>query len=195
MRWKTAAFISSSSLLIVILWLFTSRHFGFRLQAFDSTTFLTQVQQLKQLVTVRYHMQRVVGMREPKLPVGEESILLIVEGEVDAGLDLSKITPDDIAVGNDRSVTLTFPAAQIVAAFIDEKGTRVWDRRITWWTPWVPYNPDLEHRARLEAIADLRKAALDGHILDEARKSAETALRDFCNAVGLKARFRSRSLD
>jgi hypothetical protein len=190
------AVISSSALVIVLLWILTPRHFEwFGRRPFEATTFVNQVQQLKELVAVKYRMQRVVGLRESKLPLGEESILLIVEGEVDAGVDLGKLRAQDVAIKRDRNVTVTLPPAEVFKTFIDEKGTKVWDRRITWWTPWVPYNPDLEHQARLQAISDFRQAALDAHVLPQAQKNAETALRDFCNAVGLKAEFKTRSLD
>ena len=136
-----------------------------------------------------------VGLREPKTPFGEESILLMVQGEALAGVDLAAVEARDVTYTGVRSVVLTIPRAKLFQCFLDEKQTKVWDRRITWWTPWVPYDPDLEHKARLQAIGDLRAAALKMGILDQAQKNAEAAIRELLGALGLKAALKTRSLD
>ena len=68
-------------------------------------------------------------------------------------------------------MTLRLPPAKLFHVFLDEKQTKVWDRHITWWTPWVPFDPDLEHKARLTAQEDVRAAALKMGILDEAHRT------------------------
>jgi len=45
---------------------------------------LSRVQQLNRLTTVRYTIQKVVGLTDQKYPVGSESILLIMQANVDA---------------------------------------------------------------------------------------------------------------
>ncbi len=197
MRWKLAALASSFALLALLAGLFISGLLrgAFGLHRFDSASVVTQVKQLRQLVTVRYSIQRVVGLREPKIPFGEESVLLMVEGEVLAGVDLDRLTTHDIEYANDRTATITLPAARVFNSFLDEKQTKVWDRQITWWTPWVPYDPDLEHKARLQAIDDVRKAALSMGILDQAQKNAQAAIREFLAAFQVQAKFKTRSLD
>ena len=162
---------------------------------FAPDTVITQVQRLSQLVTVRYRIQRVVGETEEKEPVGEESILLMVEGEVQAGFDLQHLTSADVTAGSNGALALTLPPPSIVSASIDENKTKVWDRHITWWTPWVPYDPDLEHKARLKAIEDIRKAALDMGILEQARTGARTALQDLFGALGWRVDVKVRGLD
>ena len=69
---------------------------------------------------------------------------------------------------------------------IDDTQTRVWDREITWWTPWVPYNQDLERQARLKARETIEHAAIEGGILKQARQNAETAIRGLLETLGLK---------
>ncbi len=168
---------------------------GESLRRFTPDTVITQVQKLSQLVTVRYRIQRVVGMTEAKQPVGEESILLMVEGEVQAGVDLQHLTPADVNAGPGGALTLTVPPASILSASLDERKTKVWDRHITWWTPWVPYDPDLEHKARLQAAQDIRKAALEMGILDQAQNNARTALQDLFGTLGWKVNIKVRGLD
>jgi hypothetical protein len=70
---------------------------------------------------------------------------------------------------------------------IDDKETKVWDRQITWWTPWVPFNPDLERQARLVARDTIQQAALDMGILDQARRNAEAAIRSLLDTLGVKS--------
>lgn len=161
----------------------------------DSASVVTQVKHLKQLVTVKYSIERVVGLREPKIPFGEESILLMVQGDVLAGVDLERISSRDIQFSGDGAATIALPPARILQAFLNEKQTKVWDRRITWWTPWVAYDPDLEHKARLQALEDVTKAALTMGILTQAQSGAELAIRDVLGVFHVQARFRARSLD
>ena len=78
---------------------------------------------------------------------------------------------------------------------IDDKQTKVWDRSITWWTPWVPYDPDLEHKARMQALDDVRSAALQMGILDQAQTNAEASIRDFLAALQISTTFKKRPLD
>lgn len=155
--------------------------------AMDPPAVLAQVRQLNQLATVRYTLQKVVGLKEQKLPVGEESILLVIQATVTAGIDLSGLQPNAIAVRNDGGVIVRLPAPQILLVAVDEKETKVWDRQKTWWTPWVPYSPDLEGRARSAGLEAVKKAALDMGILREAERNAETSLRGLLGLAGFRS--------
>ena len=99
---------------------------------------LTQVRQLNQLASVKYTVQKVVAIREQKQPVGSESILLILQASVEAGVDLAALRPEDVSVGPDGGMVIRLPHAQILHISVDEKETKVWDRQKTWWTPWIP---------------------------------------------------------
>jgi hypothetical protein len=130
-------------------------------------------------------------MTESKVPAGEESILLMVEGQALAGVDLAALTQDEIVISNRRSVTLQLPAAKLLNVFLDEKATKVWDRHITWWTPWVTYDPNLEHKARLQAVDEVRAAALQMGILDEAQRNAQNAIANFLLALHVDVSFKT----
>jgi hypothetical protein len=155
----------------------------------DTPSVLLGVKQLKQLVTVRYRIQRVVGVTEPRVPLGSESILLMVQGEALAGVDLASLTPKDIRATGNHSVVINLPGATLIDTFLDEKNIKVWDHQITWWTPWVSIDPELEHRARLQAIDEVRSGALQMGILDQAQTNAENAVRDFLAAMSIRAQF------
>lgn len=195
LRWKIVALVSILALLFLIASIFVYAGFRafFRLHRYDAPAVLTQVKQLDQLVTVRYSIQRVVGITEPKEPFGAESILLMVQGETLAGVDLASMSPRDIEYSGRQSVIVALPPAKILSTFLDEKQTKIWDRHITWWTPWVPYDPDLEHKARLSALEDVQRTALSMGILEQAQKNAECAIQDFLKTLGIDVRFKTRN--
>jgi Protein of unknown function (DUF4230) len=195
-KWKLLAICSTAALVLVLIALFVFAHFvGTRwsLSSLNRPAVIVQIRQLKQLVTVRYSIQRVVGITEPKVPFGSESILLLVEGRVLAGVDLGGLDSRDVTVLKDGTVQISLPAARLIETFLDEKQTRVWDRQVTWWTPWVPFDPDLEHKARLQAVDEVRSAALKAGILDQAQRNAETAIRDLLAALKIPVRFEKSS--
>src|SRR5437763_14907605 len=99
--------------------LFHRFYSGWSMRDLSSPAVLVQIQKLKQLVSVRYSIQRVVGMTEPKIPFGEESILLIVQGEAVAGVDLGKLGQRDVRFTGENRVTLRLPSAKLMDTYLD----------------------------------------------------------------------------
>jgi hypothetical protein len=192
-NWKVLAVTASSILAALLLaagiatYRGTLRYDG---SAASPPALLHEIERLNHLVTVKYTVSRIISLKEAKVPFGEESILLMVEGQALAGVDLTCLTVPDVHLARSRSVTVHLPQAKLMNVFLNEKRTKVWDRRITWWTPWVPYDPDLEHKARLSALDDVRDAALGMGILTEAQRNAEQAIAGFLRASGMEASFR-----
>jgi hypothetical protein len=153
----------------------------------DAPAIVRQIQGLSELVSVKYTVQKVVGLEQKKTPVGSEKLLLIVQAEVLAGVDLAAVAPASVKILPGENVKLALPPARILHIVIDDKETKVWDRQITWWTPWVSPDPDLERQARLAATKSIEQAALDMGILDQARRNAETAVRNLLQALGAKS--------
>lgn len=193
MKWKIIAAVACVVLAVLLAVNFVYLRFSSNsaLRSLNSASVVTQIQQLKELVTVRYSLQRVVGLTEPRGAFGEESILLMVQGEIQAGVDLAAMKPGDITRTGNHAVAIRLPAAKLLNAFVDEKQTKVWDRHITWWTPWIPPDPDLEHKARLQALDDLRSAAMRMGILNQAQKNAENAICDFLKAFKIEVSFQT----
>jgi hypothetical protein len=153
----------------------------------DPQAVVAQVRRLNQLSTVRYTVQKVIGLREQKQPIGEESILLIMQARVEAGIDLASLRQQDIFRRPDGALVLRLPAARILNVAVDEKETKVWNREKTWWTPWVPYSIDLEQRARVEGLESVKKAALNMGILKDAEQNAESSIRGLLGLAGVKS--------
>jgi hypothetical protein len=182
LRIKWAAFgVVAGILLAVIAFLF-SRNILREAPAartLDAAAVVHEIQSLNELVSVKYTVQ--------KVPLGSEKLLLFVQAEVLAGIDLSGITARDVKLLPDRRVQIALPPPKIVHIVIDDKATKVWDRQITWWTPWVPFNPDLERQARLTARDAIEQGAIEMGILDQARRNAETGIRGLLETIGVKA--------
>ncbi len=182
---KSLGICSALALLIAIPIFWISKRE--RRPRLDPPAVLAQVQSLNQLATVKYTIQKVVGLTEQKQPVGSESILLVVQASVQAGIDLASLGPDDVMVRPDGTVVVLLPAAKILQVSIDEKETKVWDRQKTWWTPWLAYSLDLEQRARLAGVEAVNKAALDMDILPQAERTAEISIRGLLGLAGVKS--------
>jgi hypothetical protein len=165
-------------------WGWTSR--SIPRQILDPPVIVHEIQRLNELVTVKYTVQKVVGLEAKKQPLGLEKLLLFVQADVLAGVDLSKVTQSDLTLLPNGRIHIRLPAPQIVSIVIDDQQTKVWDRQITWWTPWVPFDRDLERQARLKARETIEQAAIEGGILDQARRNAESAVRSLLETLGLK---------
>ena len=188
LSWTVAAAVGRFVLAAVMAfawWTLARRTLPVRI--LDAPAIVREIQGLSELVSVKYTVQKVVGLEEKKTPVGAEKLLLIVQAEVLAGVDLAALSPGDVKVLPDGNIKIELPPARIFHIVIDDKETKVWDRQITWWTPWVSADPDLERQARLAANKSIEQAALDMGILDQAGRNAETVIRNLLQTLGAKS--------
>ncbi len=145
-----------------------------------------RIQRLQRLETVVYSLEKIVtGTQDnaylPRI-LGGDRILLIVYGEVIAGIDLAKLDESKITIQG-RSIELEMPPAEVLSARIDNERTRVYSRETGLFT--LP-NRDLETEARREAERQIRKAALDGGILATATENGRTNLSGLLEAFGFE---------
>ena len=189
--WRKIKFCAVSAIILVLglaavyFWLKASSGGAPRV-AFEPSAIVMQIQRLNQLVVVKYTLQQVIEMEQSRPLYGNEKLLLLVQGKVLGGVDLSRLTPRDVRIGRDkRSVTVSLPPPRILEAFLDERETRVWDK-VSWWTPWVAPNPDLQKEARLLALDKVKGAAREMGILADAQHNAETTIRGLLTALGFE---------
>jgi Protein of unknown function (DUF4230) len=190
MRMKSVAFGVFFGVLLAVIVFVIARRITSAISpatSLDPVSVVHQIQRLNELVSVKYTVQKVVGLEEQKVPFGSEKLLLFVQAEVLAGIDLSKLAAADIKWLPGKRMQVMLPPPKIEHVVIDDKETKVWDRQITWWTPWVPYNPDLERQARLKAKDTIQQAAIDMGILDQARRNAEAGIRSLLETFGVKS--------
>lgn len=145
------------------------------------------VRSLGRLETESYHLERVVDLTDHQsqlfgLVQAKDAILLVAVGDVVAGVDLERLTPDDVDTDwARRSVTLRLLPPAVFSAKLDEKATRVYSRT----TDLVATrHEDLESRARAEAARSMEAAAVEHGLLDRARGDAERMLTGLLRSVG-----------
>ncbi|MGD0650086.1 MAG: DUF4230 domain-containing protein [Verrucomicrobiia bacterium] len=153
----------------------------------DPPAIVQEIKALQELATVKYTIQKVIGLEEEKVPFGSESLLMVVQATVKGGIDLSELATQDVRVAADNCVTIKLPPPKILDIYINDKETKVWQRTKTWWTPWVSFNPEMEQQARLAAREYVQAAALKMNILSNAQQNAETTIRRFLHLLGTES--------
>lgn len=149
-------------------------------------TVVRQIQQLQRLETVVFGMDKIVsgGTESRYLPrffVGDR-VLLLVYGEVVAGVDLAALRPSDVTVDG-RTVRLAMPAAEVFSTRIDNDRTRVYSRETGLFSR---VDSNLETEVRREADRQIRQAALENRILRAAADNARTTLTSFLRGLGFE---------
>ena len=149
-------------------------------------TVVNKIQQLQRLETVVYTMDKVVsGEKEnPFLPnfLAGDRLLMVVHGEVVAGVDFSALKSGDVAV-KEKKVVLRLPSAQVFSTRIDNERTKVYSRQTGLL---VPVDPNLETQVRQEAERQLLQAALLDGILKTANTNARTTLTSLLQGLGFE---------
>jgi hypothetical protein len=161
-----------------------------RATTFDTSVpaVVDKIQRLNRLETVVYSIDTVVegGRSSALLPdalVGDR-ILMVVHGESIAGIDLSKLKPEDVTIdAGAHGIHVTLPASQLFATTLDNHHTRVYSRMTGML---VPVDQNLETDTRAKAQDQLQQAALSDGILDAARKNARATVTTLLYSLGFQ---------
>ena len=149
-------------------------------------TVVDRIQRLQRLETVIYTMDKIVsGAKEnPVLPnfLAGDRLLMLVHGEVVAGIDFSNLKPGDVKVDG-KQVHLRLPPPQIFSTRIDSAKTRVYSRQTGLL---VPTDPDLETQVRQEAERQLKEAAMADGILRNAEQNAASTIMSLLQGLGFE---------
>jgi hypothetical protein len=159
-----------------------------------STTFdqsvpvvVDKIQSLNRLESVVYSLDTVVegSVSTPMLPdvLAGDKILLVVHGQSIAGIDLSKLKPEDVRIdgANSRSIHVNLPPSEIFVTALDNTKTRVYARSTGLL---VPVDQNLESETRAKAQQQLQAAAISDGILDVARKNARASIALLLTSLG-----------
>jgi len=149
-------------------------------------TVVDRIQRLQRLETVVYTMDKLVtGAKEnPLLPdfLTGDRLLMMVHGEVVAGIDFSNLKLDDVRVEG-KQIHLHLPAAQVFSTRLDSAKTRVYSRQTGLL---VPTDPNLETQVRQEAERQMQEAALADGILRTAQQNAATTISSLLQGLGFE---------
>src|ERR1700722_8092103 len=149
-------------------------------------TVVDRIQKLQRLETVVYTMDKVVSGAKQSAVIPDflagDRILLLVHGDVVAGIDFSELKAGEVRV-NGKEVHLHIPAPEIFSTRLDSAKTRVYSRQTGWL---VPTDPDLETRGREQRERMLQQDAQADGILKNAQENAEVAVRGLLQGLGFE---------
>ncbi|MEM1413973.1 MAG: DUF4230 domain-containing protein [Myxococcota bacterium] len=157
---------------------------------------VSAVRDLARLETASYHVERVIDRRRrSKALFGlldqEDALLLVAAADVTAGVDLTKLRDGDVVVDRERGeAEVLLPPPEVFSARLDNERTYVHTRDTD---VFAARDGTLETRVRRDAEAELRRAALEGGLLDRARENARDAVSTLVRALGyaqVEVRFR-----
>lgn len=152
----------------------------------NSTSVVNKIQRLRRLETVSYSLDKIVeGQREsPVLPnfLMGDKLLMVVHGEVIAGIDLSQLKPSDVHVDG-RDIQVHLPPSQIFITTLDNTKTRVYSRTTGLL---VPEDPNLESEVRAKAQEQFQQAAIADGILKTATKNAGATVKSMLMGLGFE---------
>jgi hypothetical protein len=151
----------------------------------DPVTYINEIRALARLETIQYSVEKVItaeiGQGTFSFLYGDR-LLFVAHGIVIAGIDMEKLQPGDMRLDN-GVLFVRLPPTEIFIATLDNQKSYVYDRDTGLFTKGTI---DLETLARQAAEDEIRKAALEDGILQQAQRNAESYLLKFFNALGYK---------
>jgi hypothetical protein len=144
-----------------------------------------QVQALGRLETARFMMQSIVDRQRVPENIwesvfGTEQLLLVAEGEVVAGFDMTSVRKQDIVVQGDR-VQITLPAPIVLYSRVDNNKTYIYERKTGLFRK---PDKDMESEARQLAEQAMVEHALEGNILEQAQANGRLQIEAFLRSLG-----------
>lgn len=150
----------------------------------DPVTIVHELRPLARLETMQYSVEKVITAETGQGPFGflfGDRLLLVAHGTVIAGVDLDKLGRDDIDVGDDGTVTIALPQAEIFITALDNERSYVFERDVGLLRR---AGIELESAARLAAEQEMHKAAVEDGILEQAQTNAENYLYRLLRSLG-----------
>jgi hypothetical protein len=149
----------------------------------DPITIINQIRPLARLETIQYTVEKVITAEVGQgalAPLFGDRLLFVGHGYVTAGVDLAKLTSEDL-VFKDGQMKVHLPEAEIFVATLDNAKSYVYDRD----TGLLRHGDiNLETAARQEAESQIRQAALEDGILKQAQANAESFIQSLLNKLG-----------
>ena len=149
----------------------------------DPVTYIQEVRALARLETIQYSVERVITAEQGEGAFGflfGDRLLFVAHGTVIAGIDMSRIKPEDMKLV-DGALHVRLPPSEIFIATLDNDKSYVYDRQTG---ALSKGDQNLETVARKAAEQEIRKAAESDGILELAQRNAETYLARFFASLG-----------
>jgi hypothetical protein len=149
-------------------------------------TVVRQIEQLQRLETVSYSMDKIISGDHPntylqKFLAGDR-LLLVVHGEVVAGINLTGLQPGDVLIQGQK-VSIHLPAAEVFSTRIDNARSKVYSRDTGIFSS---PDPNLESEVREEAERQLQQDALQDGILKIAADNGRNTISGMLKGFGFQ---------
>ncbi|GAB4315300.1 MAG: hypothetical protein Kow0091_22460 [Geminocystis sp.] len=155
----------------------------------DPHLLIQQIQGVSELTTTVFVMDAIAPISSQRKlgewVIGETSLLYIARGEVKAGLDLSKITSDDVSINQD-TITIELPAPEILDSKIDVTKSQVYDYDRGFLNLGPDNAPQLQSEAQKQTLNKIKQTACDENILEQANERAIVVISQLMEASGYK---------
>jgi hypothetical protein len=153
----------------------------------DLATVITQIRSLNRLETASMHMVHVANVEQsygivPDVLAGDE-LTFYAEGDVIAGVDLSRLQPGDVRVENGTAI-VRLPSPEILVSRIDNNKSKIISRKTGLFRK---HDPTMESRIRGRAESSMRNEAVQKGILPLAQRNAEERLASLIRQFGFNA--------
>lgn len=151
----------------------------------DRAAVITEMRELQRLETATFTIEKIIdagsnqGNALKELLFGDK-LLLIAQGEVIAGFDLSQMSDEAIQIEGTK-LTVTLPKPQILVTKLNNDQTKVYDRDTGILSKG---DKDLEAKAREQAELSIRDAACKANILQQASDNARKQLGALFGGLG-----------
>jgi hypothetical protein len=152
----------------------------------DPVTYINEIRALARLETIQYSVTQVV-----QAEINQDAyftfafgtkILVVVHGNVIAGIDMQKQNPNDMRL-QDGILYVKLPPAEILAITMDQNKTEVFTAQEG---IFADPDPNMVIDALQGAEDKIRTAALEDGILTQAQTNGENYLQKFFMALGFK---------
>ena len=137
----------------------------------DPVTIVHEIRSLARLETIKFSLEKIITAEIHQGAfdwlIGDR-LIFVAHGEVIAGIDLNKLSPEDLEVKN-GVLYVTLPEVEIFITALDNEQSYVYDRDTGLFTHG---EVNLETEARRAAEFEIEKSALEDGILDLAEQNA-----------------------
>jgi hypothetical protein len=149
----------------------------------DPVTIIRDVQSLARLETIQYSVEKIITAEVNQGVLGPlfgDRLLLVAHGYVIAGIDLAKISTEDLRLEDD-TLFVTLPDAEVFVATLNNERSYIYDRTTGIFRK---SDADLETAARRVAEQEIYNGAVEDGILDQAQLNGEIFMERLFNTLG-----------
>lgn len=149
---------------------------------------ILQIQNLNRLETQQFSAERIIEAKTERGNLTDflfgDKLLLLARGTVIVGVDMSKITNEDITISADgEAITVNLPPTEIFVRALDNEQTRIYSRTTGWL---ANQDKDLETLARQNGEQEILKAACEAGVMQKAADGASRSLQEFLSIAGFQ---------